>query len=159
MWLVLVAFLLWHKGGSADATGVSTSADGFSYKVLASRRGTKWVLAIRVENLSGRPVRVFRGSLPWQARRAAILVAVTSNAKREFLEEALVVDDSLPDTVEIPAGASLEGDIFLERRFPSLATALRKGSVIVFWSFEIRTAGETPLQRQAGGVVLRPVPD
>jgi hypothetical protein len=93
-----------------------------------------------------------RDYLPW-ARHGSIIVRALRLDRREWLQEDIPVSDPTGGSVDVPAGTRLAGDIDLDERFPTLASALKDTDVVVFWAFRLE-ASDWTATAAAGAVVL-----
>lgn len=151
---LLLLLLLQSIVGAGQRQQSVASPATFDYEVRPLHVNEGWALSVKLTNPSRERLFVFLDSLPWESIESIILVAVTADRKQALLEETLPVDDVVPDTVGIDSGKSLRGQVLLSRRFPGLDTALRRGPVVLFWSFQVRMSNGQRLDRQAGAFVL-----
>ena len=109
-------------------------------------------LHITLKSLADAEVKIPRGQLPWKSNHSLSLVAVIANG--QCLNRDMPVSDPLLDEISIGPGASLSGDIDLERLFPDIQKILDTWDVHLFWAYEAPDALHLP--HWSGGWILVP---
>lgn len=108
-------------------------------------------LHIQLKNCGAEEIKMFRASLPWGNSRSMYLNAVRN---RMQLTAPTPIDDPVAGDFTIKPGETVEGDINLHERFPSLETELSKDDVDLLWTYQAsETAGST-VSRFGGWILL-----
>lgn len=114
-----------------------------------------WRLQFELRYTGEAPLILSERSLPWKNPRDLLLVAAGLNAADPRLAAADLPVRELPSTsVTLNPGDTLSGSVNVSARFPALATAIRAGDVILFWSHQLKPVGSQDLPRLNGGLVL-----
>jgi len=69
-----------------------------------------------------------------------------------------VIKDPGPGIVNIEPGGSVSGDIRLGDEFDHFAETLKKGNIIVLWSYQLETADHIESDRVAGWIQMSTSP-
>ncbi len=94
---------------------------------------------------------MFRASLPWGNSRSMYLNAVRN---RTQLTAPTPIDDPVAGDVTIKPGETVEGDINLHERFPSLETELSKDDVDLLWTYQASETKGSTVSRFGGWILL-----
>ncbi|HJW92175.1 MAG TPA: hypothetical protein VJ901_01025, partial [Thermoanaerobaculia bacterium] len=78
---------------------------------------------------------LYKAMLPWK-RYGMLLIAAEDRSTGDILEQFRPVDDPTSETIVLPAGASLRGEIDLVDRFPTLPAKLKDVDIVLFWSYK-----------------------
>jgi hypothetical protein len=90
---------------------------------------------LRLTNSSARSIELYKAMLPWK-RYGMLLIAAEDRSTGDILEQFRPVDDPTSETIVLPAGASLRGEIDLVDRFPTLPAKLKDVDIVLFWSYK-----------------------
>lgn len=113
-------------------------------------------LRLTLKSVDKRPLETAPSALPWGGRYSMILVAIGSDSTGEVLESPLSSADPLEEEpVTLKPRQTIEGEIDLRARFPTLDEVLKTQDVIVFWSYRFPAKG-LGVSRRAGGWALIP---
>jgi hypothetical protein len=132
---------------------VEQGEEKIDLKVEVEREaGEEVVLRLRLSNPGTKPLKLPAGSLPWDRQAMAIaLVAAEGHA----LEESGIPGVAAAGQPSILEAEKLvDGRFSLEKHFPKLGAALKKGDVILFWSYQLTTSEKTMLPRTGGWLVI-----
>lgn len=138
----------------------TTSAQSAPPKVMVrvdwSRcRGAEPVLGVSVRSTDSRSLRVLPSGLPWGSRYSMLLVRARANSLGETLDVSAYIEDPVEETpLVVRPGGELRGEIDLLHRFPGLATALKSGDVLLFWSYRLPALGLAPSDRTGGWLLI-----
>ena len=83
-----------------------------------------------------------------------MVIAVEEKRPHQPLRAGYPVDDPLFNSVTIPSSAAVSGSIDLRDFLPDLSQSLKKGKVIVMWSYRLTTTDGRESERLFGGFVL-----
>lgn len=108
-------------------------------------------LHIRVKNRGTSDLKMFRASLPWGNSRSMYL-----NAVRQLtpLIAPTPIDDPVAGDITIKPGETVEGDINLHGRFPSMEKELTKDDVDLFWTYRATLTDGSVVARFGGWIPL-----
>jgi hypothetical protein len=110
------------------------------------------VLRVSVRYVGDKEISIYESSLPWKNTYSMVVVAATPSG--QVLRRELPIDDPGPATMALKPGDLLQGEIDLLKRFAGLAAALRKGDVIIFWSYQLWPIFTEPLPRVGGWLLI-----
>jgi hypothetical protein len=114
------------------------------------------VLRFTMKNSGDEPLAFSRAFLPWSEGlfEAPMHARFVEFPYQEF-QQAHRINDTV-GSVTVDPGASISGELPLNRRFIALQQNLKKGAVIVFWHWVPNPTGQAKLEPKAGWVVLSP---
>ena len=112
-----------------------------------------WKLQATLTNLGDNPVSVTDANVPW-ARYAMVVTAVEEKRPSSPLKVGFPIEDPLFNAIVIPARGAISGTIDLRDYFPDLSESLKRGKVIVMWSYRLRTEDGRHAERQYGGFTI-----
>lgn len=82
-----------------------------------------------------------------------LVTAVRLNATGEPIEAKYTFSDPTFETVTIPSGAVLSGQVDLNERFEEFEAAMQKG-LLLFWSYQLKSVDGTCYPRTGGWIDL-----
>jgi hypothetical protein len=102
------------------------------------------VLRMRLRNVSGQAIKLYRFQLPWGNAGSLIIAATTTSG--EPLQVVYPIDDPPPPGPDEPLlvspGEKLSGEFRIGYKIPELSEALKKSDVLVMWAYVLeRGAG------------------
>jgi hypothetical protein len=83
-----------------------------------------------------------------------VVTAVEEKRPSSPLKVGFPIEDPLFNAIMIPARGAISGTIDLRDYFPDLPASLKRGKVIVMWSYRVRSEDGGHVERQYGGFVL-----
>jgi hypothetical protein len=114
-------------------------------------------IRMELENRSARTVRIAKPFLPWGSTFAALFAAVPMTdpvTSARCIERTTIMENPVGPEIAIEPGQTLRGTVELQSQFPELEKHLRRGDVIVFWSYVPRLSDGTEGKRQSGTIVV-----
>jgi len=114
------------------------------------------VIAFRLTNDSSRTVKIARGLAPWSgtAWNGFLLLAVEGGATQKQLRMIYPIVDPV-GSFEIGPRESIRGTLRLSTLIPSIDSALRRGDVILFWSYHPLKSDEIEITSNGGWFLLK----
>ena len=117
---------------------------------------TNLVLHVRLTNVSTNVLAIPLGYLPWN-RYAMSLVLVETDPTSTPLKQQRVIADPPPGEPHwIKSGQTLEGEIDLNNRYPELHDKLKRGDILLFWSYQCPSE-DVFVERLGGWLLLEQV--
>jgi hypothetical protein len=151
---LIVTLVMFGLATSGTPSDPSLSDLGVSASAVRDANGG-WRLQFELRYTGESPLAFPEASLPWRNPRDLLLVACAPGAAGACLKGAdLPLREYSPTSLTLNPGDTLSGTVSVSEKFPALATARHSGDVILFWSYEIRTAGSQIAPRLHGSVVL-----
>jgi len=147
-------FLLLGTPAIASSPGVVVTA------TVDSTQSANLKLKILVKNESATAVSIGSDALPWVNGVFGIeLFPFVDDRSGKQLKQLFGLEHSEAEVVILP-GKTIEGEILLAERLPSLVEVRARNDVILFWSHkfvgELVDGNRTPFSKRFGGMVMLP---
>lgn len=134
--------------------GLASAADNAAIAVTVSAvpdKAGNFDLHIKLKNCGSEDLKMFRAGLPWGNSHSMYLNAVRN---RTPLTAPTPIDDPVAGDVTIKPGETVEGDINLHERFPSLEKELNNDDVDLLWTYQANETKGSTVSRFGGWVLL-----
>jgi hypothetical protein len=119
------------------------------------QEGTEYILKLKIKNKGADALKGFKHALPWGGRYSMTVIAVeTSTIEGRPLPPVHYIDDPTTAQFSIPAHGEVSGSVSLSKRFPSLAEALSRKDVEVFWGYQLPTIEQKRANRVGGWILV-----
>jgi len=113
------------------------------------------ILRFQFSNASEDSILIYESALPWGMKDSVTLTL--ASPKNYFVpkEEDHVLDTPGFKQVEIKAGESLAGDIFLGTRFPKFSALHAHTDLVVYWYYDASLDPRLKIEPCIGGILIK----
>lgn len=109
-------------------------------------------LLIELKNTGASALSISDGRLPWGSFGSMIVLAVGEDG--EALPEVPHITNPSGTTIQINPGETIRGQVYLNKSYPDLPTALKKRDIIIFWSYQPQLTDGKRLERTGGWLIV-----
>ena len=153
---VAIAFLFLSFGSPSFGTSSSVSVTA----TIDQTQSANVKLKVLVKNESATAVSIPRDALPWVNGVFGIeLFPFVDDRSGKQLKQLFGLEHSVADELILP-GKTIEGEILLAERLPTLGDVRARNDVILFWSHkfvgELADGNRTRISKRFGGMIMLP---
>jgi hypothetical protein len=122
---------------------------------LEHRSETNLVLHARLTNVSTNVLAIPLGYLPWDRYAMSVVLVETDPTSIPIKQQRVIADPPPGEPHRIEGGQTIEGEIDLNSRYPELYGKLKKGDMLLFWSY--KPSEEHPMERVGGWCLVEQI--
>jgi len=96
------------------------------------------------------------GYLPWDRYAMSVVLVETDPTSVPIKQQRVIADPPPGEPHRIEGGQTIEGEIDLNKRYPELYGKLKKGEMLLFWSYKYPSEGHS-VERVGGWRLLEQI--